>query len=434
MKRIISVILACSLFLNACAVSTDNTNQISTNQVEFSDTEFETDNSSVISDTKLSATDTGDNANEDTISDSGVDGELGFTVKGLDDETLINYVEDNIYAGLVDQLNSEEFFVENVEAIYYPKEYIEALASNSQPNLYFGYTSDELNEQFQGTKYVFTLGDDGQTVVVPMETLTDDVYVKAMEDVIIGTGVILVCVTVSVVTAQALPAVSMIFAASASTGTAFAKGSGAIGFASAAITKGYETESFEQAIKAGVEASGEGFKWGAICGVVYGGGKEAITLKGATLNGLKMNDAARIQKESGFPLELIKQFKSYNEYEVYKNAGLYTKMVNGKLALVRDIDLNYITELSDGTKVTNLELMRDGKAPFDPATGKRYQLHHINQEVDGTLAILKEAEHQGNASILNKAGKPGVQNPETGDKLWPKKREAFWKAYAAMVG
>lgn len=434
MKRIISVILACSLLLSACAASTDNRNQISTNQVEFSEMESETDNSTVISDTLLFVTDTGDNTNVVSISDSGVDGELDFTVKGLDDETLINYVEDNIYAGLVDQLNSEEFFVENVEAIYYPKEYIEALVSNSQPNLYFGYTSDELNKQFQGTKYVFTLGDDGQTVVVPMETLTDDVYVKAMEDGIIGTGVILVCVTVSVVSIPVSPAVSMIFAASASTGTAFAIESGAISFAAAAITKGYETESFEQAVKAGVEASGKGFKWGAICGVVYGGGKEAIALKGATLNGLTMNEAARIQKESGFPLELIKQFKNYNEYEVYKNAGLYTKMVNGKLALVRDIDLNYVTELSDGTRVTNLELMRNGKAPIDPATGKTYQLHHINQEVDSTLAILKEAEHQGNTSILHDAAKTGVHNADTGDKLWPQKRENFWKAYAAMIG
>ena len=48
-----------------------------------------------------------------------------------------------------------------------------------------------------------------------------------------------------------------------------------------------------------------------------------------------MNEAAMIQKESGFPLELIKQFKSVEEYQVYKEAGLYTKMVNGKLALVR---------------------------------------------------------------------------------------------------
>lgn len=350
-----------------------------------------------------------------------------ITFTGLDDASLLQFVEDNVYTSLIRQLNSEDYFIENVEAIYYPKEYIEALAFNSQPNRYFGYTVNELNEQFQGKKYVFTLGADGQTIVVPMETVNDDIYVKAMEDVLVGTGVILICVTVSVVAAPAAPAVGMIFAASASTGTAFALESGAISFAAAAIAKGYETESFDQAIKAGVAAGGEGFKWGAIIGVAVGGAQEAIALKGATLNGLTMNEAARIQKESGYPLELIKQFKSVEEYEVYKNAGLYTKMVNGKLALVRNIDLEYVSELPTGEKVTNLVRMQKGYAPLDPATGKAYQLHHINQNPNGTLAILTEAEHQGNSSILNLFGKES----EIDRKAFEAIRKEFWQKYAA---
>lgn len=346
----------------------------------------------------------------------------------MDDENLLQYVEDNIYAELVGALDSEEYFVENVEAVYYPKEYVEALASNSQVNLYFGYTAAELDAQFQGTKYVFTLGEDGQTCVVPMETLTDDVYIKALEDVIVGTGVILVCVTVSVVSAPAVPAVSMIFAASATTGTSFALESGAMSFVAAAVAKGYETESFEQAMKAGAEAAGEGFKWGAITGMFVGGTGEAFALKGATTNGLSMNEAAKIQKESGYPLEVIKQFKSYKEYEIYKEAGLYTKMVNGKLALVRNIDLTYVSELPNGEKVTNLVRMQKGYAPLDPSTGKAYQLHHINQDPNGTLAILTEAEHQGNSSILNIFGKES----EIDRKAFEKIRQEFWKKYVAV--
>lgn len=352
-----------------------------------------------------------------------------ITIKGLDDESLIDYVEDNIYSALVSQLDSEDYFVENVEAVYYPKEYIKALSSNSQPNLYFGYTSAELDEQFQGTKYVFTLGEDGQTVVVPMNTVSDDVYIKTMEDVIIGSGVILVCATVSLVTAPALPAVSMIFAASATTGTTFALESGALSFVAAAVAKGYETESFEKALQAGIEAGGESFKWGAIIGSTVGGVTEAVALKGATLNGLTMNEAARIQKESGYPLELIKQFKSVEEYEVYKNAGLYTKMVNGKLALVRDIDLSYVSELPNGESVTNLIRMQKGYAPIDPATGKAYQLHHINQNPNGTLAILTEAEHQGNSLILNIFGKES----EIDRRAFEKVRKIFWQKYAASL-
>lgn len=432
MKKIISVVLACALLLSACGSPSETT--IENGSVNQDNRITETDSSTDFSnESNAQSQDALSQSENHSSTKSDIDStKLDITVKGLDDEALLTYVEDSIYLDLISELDSEDYVVEGVEAIYYPKEYIEALASNTQANVYFGYTAAELDAQFQGTKYVFTLGENGQTIVVPMETINDDVYVKALEDVIIGSGAILICVTVSLVAAPAAPAVSMIFAASATTGTTFALESGAISFAAAAIAKGYETESLSQALKAGVEASGEGFKWGAITGIAFGGGKEAFALKKATRSGLSMNDVARIQKDSGYPLDLIAEFKTMEEYNVYKEAGLYTQMVDGKLALVRDIDLDYVSEMADGTKVTNLELMQRGNAPIDPATGKAYQLHHINQEADGTLAILKEAEHQGNASILNTPGKTGVHNAETGDKLWPKKREAFWKAYAKL--
>ena len=355
---------------------------------------------------------------------------LDFEVKGLNDEGLLRYVEDNIYQDLLKQLDSEDYVVENVEAVFYPIEYLEELAFNSQENIYFRYTVSELNEQFQGTRYVFTLGEDGQTTVVPMEVIDDDLYNEFIKNVVIGTGVILVCVTVSVVSAGVgAPAISMIFAASASTGTIFALESGAISVAAAAITTGFETEDFEAAMKAGARVSGEGFKWGAITGAVVGGIGETVSLAGATKSGLKMNEVARIQKESGYPLDVIKQFKSYKEYQVYKDAGLYTKMVNGKLTLVRDIDLDFVSELPNGEKVTNLVRMQRGNAPLDPATGKAYQLHHINQNPNGTLAILKVAEHQGNAAILNTTGKKS----EIGRKAFEKVRKEFWKKYAASM-
>lgn len=434
MKKIISVVLACALLLSACGSPSQTANVNSAVNQENRTMETDSSADSITESASKSQDSLNQSVNQDGIRQDINPTQLDITVKGLDDEALLTYVEDSIYLDLISQLDSEDYVVEGVEAIYYPKEYIEALAANTQDNVYFGYTAAELDAQFQGTKYVFTLGEDGQTIVVPMETISDDVYVKALEDVIIGTGAILICVTVSIVAAPGAPAVSMIFAASATTGTTFALESGVISFAAAAIAKGYETESLSQALKAGVEASGEGYKWGAITGIAFGGGKEAFALKKATRSGLSMNDVARIQKDSGYPLDLIAEFKTMEEYNVYKEAGLYTRMVDGKLALVRDIDPNYVSELADGTKITNLELMQQGRAPIDPVTGKAYQLHHINQEADGTLAILKEAEHQGNASILNTPGKSGVHNPETGDKLWPKKREAFWKAYAKLFG
>ena len=440
MRRVISIILICSLMISACAPKTSvdyvkeeedvsYQNEADTNTVSQNTNRSDEQASEPITDEeKDSEADT--RSSQDTVEPvRHFDTTLDIKINGLDDEALLKYVEDSVYLGLINDLDSDKYFIENIEAVYYPKEYIEALASNSSPNKYFGFTSAELNEEYQGSKYLFTLGDDGQTVVVPMETFNDDVYVKAMEDVLIGTGVILVCVTVSAVASPVAPAVSVIFAASASTGTTFALESGAISFAAATIVKGYETESIDQALKAGAKAAGEGFKWGAISGAALGGAGKTVALMGGTKSGLTMNEVALIQKESGLPIDIIKQIKSFEEYEIYKKAGLYTKMIDGKIALVRDIPLDYVSELPTGEKVTNLVRMQKGYAPIDPATGKAYQLHHINQNSKGTLAILTEAEHQGNASILNTIGKESEINRKEFDEI----RKVFWQKFAESL-
>ena len=103
-----------------------------------------------------------------------------------------------------------------------------------------------------------------------------------------------------------------------------------------------------------------------------------------------MNGAAAIQKESGYPLDVIKQFKSVDEYNIYKNAGLKVSQVGNKSALIRNIDLNYKTTFPNGETMTNLEAMTKGYAPryIDASSGKElaYQLHHVNQNPNGTLA------------------------------------------------
>lgn len=147
----------------------------------------------------------------------------------LNDEALTDYVEDAIYEELVSTLDSDKYYVENVSAVYISQEYIDELTHNSKSNIYFGYTLEDIDAQFQGTRYVFTLGEDGDTVVRPFEAY-DDTYEQIIKNVAIGTGVILVCVTVSVVTAGVgAPAVSLIFATAAKTGTIMALSSGAIG-------------------------------------------------------------------------------------------------------------------------------------------------------------------------------------------------------------
>lgn len=349
--------------------------------------------------------------------------EIKFT--GMHDASLLPYIEDTVYSQLVRDLDSTDYFVEDVSAVFVSQEYIDEVSYNSQTNVFFGYSLADLDAYFEGTRYVFTLGEDGQTTVVPLQEVEDTTYTQLFKNVAIGTGVILVCVTVSAVTAgvASAPAVSMIFAVAAKTATTCALSGALISGVSSAVVKGYQTGDVSEALKAGASSAGQGYKWGAITGALTGGAGEAFGLLKATGNGLTINEAAMIQKESGYPLNLIRQFHSAKEYQVFRDAGLHTQMINGKLALVReDIDLY----LKDEFGRTNLQRMKEGLAPID-SSGKSFQLHHIGQKNDGTLAILTEAEHD------NPALHGFVQDTEIDRSAFKAVREAFWKTMAKAL-
>lgn len=356
--------------------------------------------------------------------------------EGLSDPRLAKYMEDAVYAEVIDHIDTKKYVVENVEAVYISKEYLEEAAYNSKSNIYFGYTKDELDKQFSGTKYVFTLGDDGKTTVEKFEPY-DDTYDKILLNVAIGTGVILVCVVLTIATEGAgAPAAAAIFAASAKSGAIAAASSALIGGTAAGVITGLETEDFDESMKAAMLSGSEGLKWGAITGALTGGASEAIALKGATSGGLTMNQVAQIQKESKYPLDLIKQFKSMEEFNIYFNeAKLTTGMINGRTALLPKDTLNskgflnFKSKQPDGTEITNIQRMLNGNAPIDPATNKALQLHHIGQKADGTLAVLTESQHQGNSLILNIAGK----SSEIDRAAFAKTREEFWKSAGKLL-
>ena len=350
--------------------------------------------------------------------------------RNLGDKDLLTYVEDNVYLDLVSELNSSDYYVEKVEAVYISQEYLDEVAFNSQANIFFGYTLADIEGVYEDARFVFTLGENGETVVESFEDY-DDTYDRIIKNVAIGTGVILVCVTVSVVTAGAgAPAVSLIFAASAKTGTAMALSSGALGGIASGVVTGVQTGDMEQALKAGALSASEGFKWGAISGAITGGAVETAkyakamkALKGTDLH-ISMQEAAAIQMETGYPPEVISQFHSMDEFKVFQNANLKAKLINGETALVRsDIDPNIVDEFGR----TNLQRMKSGLSPLD-STGTPYELHHIGQETDATLSILTKAEHHDNP-ILH-----GFKEVSEIDRnAFASTRKKFWKTMANLI-
>ncbi len=426
MKKLIALLLSAAILLTGCTSSVIESGSTSsiTDSSSISSTFDETSTSSTEAVSSSAEIETEPLANYDVDINS-------FT--GLDDTNLHRYIEDSIYAELVTALASDDYFVENVSAIYISQEYLDEVAFNSQSNIYFGYTLSELNELFEGKRYVFTLGEDGKTDVKELTEIADTDSDTILRNAAIGTGVILICVTVSLVTggAGAPAAVSAIFATAAKTAAISAASSAAIGGVSAGVVRGIETGDMSEALEAAALGASDEYMWGAVSGAISGGAAETVkyakiikSLKGTELVGLTKNQAAAIQMESGFPIDVVKQFHTMDEYNVLKK--LKPKFVNGKTALIRnDIDWN----LTDEYGRTNLQRAVDGIAPLD-ANGNSYELHHIGQRKDGTLAILTRSEHDNSALhgflTQSEAHAEGTN--------WDSQRRAFWKSIAALVG
>ena len=411
MKKILSLLIAASVILTGCA------------------------NASNVSDTTPSETTTvssSESSSEETLPDDYLSSEYlddeaqRQNFRSLSDPELLDFMEGALYSHLVDELGEDEF-IDNVEAVYISQEFIDELSYNSKANVFFGYTLKELDEQFKGTSYIFTV-ENGQTVVKPRSPY-DDTYDKMIQNVAIGTGVILICVTISVVTYGAgAPAASMIFATAAKSGAIMGVSSGAISGVATGIVSGIKTNDWDQALKEGALAASESFKFSVIAGSIMGGAGEAIGLHNvANATKLTMDEVATIQRESKLPLSLIKEFQSMDQYNIIKESGMYGKVVDGKSAIIRNIDLNYT---KDG--VTNLERMLQGSPALDPKTGLPYELHHMGQTQDATIAILTQAEHRGvgNHSIWHDLLSPS--NVDHGTK-WATQKKAFWISLAKSL-
>lgn len=273
MKRIISLIIVFAILLTACSNSVDNKASVA------SETTTETATGAVSITVENDVTLIDENvlkAEEDYLAS------LSFS--GMDDPELLQLVEDYVYADLAKSLDSEEYRIEQVEAIYISKEYLEDLEHNSQANIFFGYTMDELELEFAGSKFEFTTNESGQTVVREFEEY-DDTEERIIKNAAIGAGVIVVLVVVTIVTyGSDIPAVAAVCAVSggAAKGAAIGAASGA--FISASISgviTGLQTQDLEATLKAAALSGSEGFKWGAITGAISGGFGKAIELKNA---------------------------------------------------------------------------------------------------------------------------------------------------------
>lgn len=317
---------------------------------------------------------------EDTVPDFLVDESFDFD--SLDDPAFLQYMEDSVYSSLESQLVGSEasYQIDDISATFVSREYLEETAYNSKVNIFFGYTLAQIDEAFQGKKYVFTLSDEGNTVVQEFSEIPNDTYNRVIKNVLIGSGVILICVTVSVLTAgTSVPVaaaggtsiasmaatgtattaakIHMLFAASAHTAESFAASGTFFAGATALVTRGFETGWDMKAMaESALVHSSEAFKWGAISGAIVGGANEAFQIHRVSRGAMTPREAEKTALVHYGGREQV-TYLNGKEVPYGTPGGVRPDIVAGNEAIeVKNYDLTHASNLYELRKTLTTEI------------------------------------------------------------------------------
>ena len=318
-------------------------------------------------------------AEENTL-DFLVDENIDFD--SLDDPAFLQYLEDSVYANLESKFADNEaiYQIDNVSVTFVSREYLEETAYNSKANIFFGYSLAQIDEIFQGQKYVFTMSDKGETVVQEFLEIPDDTYNRVIKNVLVGSGVILICVTVTVLTSgAAAPAiaaggtsvssiaaagtvttaakVNMIFAASAHSAASFAAKGALCAGATTLVARGFETGWDTDAMtESALVNSSEGFKWGAISGAVIGGGNKALQIHSTGRGPITPREAEQAAQVHYGGREQV-TYLNGQEVPYGTPGGVRPDIVVGKEAIeVKCYDLSHASNLYELRKTLTTEI------------------------------------------------------------------------------
>lgn len=94
---------------------------------------------------------------------------------GLNDPAFVSDLQGACYDAFKDGEEDGGYTVEDVQAAYVSKEYLEELSYNELLNIYFGYTLEEAEALAQGERWQFTLSEDGRTTVEAIEKPDEEI-------------------------------------------------------------------------------------------------------------------------------------------------------------------------------------------------------------------------------------------------------------------
>lgn len=333
----------------------------------------------------------------------------------MSDKEYEEVIKDLVYKNLIDQIDTNEYFISDISTQRVSQEYLQQVEANNEENIIFTKTTSEL-ENMEDNAYFFDVDDSGNTII--QEISKDDVHENSslrtvINNISIGAGVIMVTASIGLLTTTSAPALSVICLVGAKSGLIGAMSTGAISTAISGTANYVKTKNLAKSAENAIVGGSEDFKIAAIACTATGGIAKWTNLLSGTKGGLKLKNVAQIQKETKWSNNTIKQIGSMEEYNVYKKNKLVEVKVGDKNMLVPS-NLKKIL-LTD----ENLSRVEKGLAPLD-ANGKPYELHHMLQKQDSTLAILSDTEH---AKIPNKYENKSKINRKDFAKI----RRKIWK-------
>lgn len=135
-----------------------------------------------------------------------------------------------------------------------------------------------------------------------------------------------------------------------------------------------------------------------------------------------------LEKESPYSAEVNEHISSPEELDVYKQAGLVEKNVNGRICLIReDLDMEHVDKESGG--LTNAQLIAKGRAPYDPKTGEKIELHHMQQDFNAPFVELRAiSEHDLHTKTLHQSETESWRRDPEKVKEYRRQKNAHWKS------
>lgn len=147
----------------------------------------------------------------------------------------------------------------------------------------------------------------------------------------------------------------------------------------------------------------------------------------AEKSGLTEEEKAKIKEVTGWSDEIIDAIGSWEEYEIYKEAGLHEEDINGRKCLIRS-DIDWDQKDAEGRTNRERVNLKPPEGPLVPINknGEKIELHHIGQHSDSPFAELTMKEHRGkgNYSILHDTEK---EESEIDRQKFADERSQHWQ-------